>query len=237
MKLKIKKEKLPGKVVFFITRGAIILLLAVSIASFFIDKGDADISRNIFVITQTSILLLLTFTPTFIEKVFKVEIPDFIETLFLFFIVSALLLGEVANFFITVWWWDVMLHIFSGLLVAIVGFSIYVGSIKERKSKKTNHPFFVALFVFCFTVTVEISWELIEYLFDLTVANSNMLRTVDSVTLVPFSGIEAVKDTINDILLNMASAFVIAVLGFFDFKYSWNLFSKWMINPKPTDDK
>jgi len=237
MKLKVKKEKLPGKVMFFITRGAVILLLAVSIISCFIDKGDADISRNIFVIAQASILLLLTFTTTFIEKIFKVEIPDFIENLFLLFIVSALLLGEVANFFITVWWWDVMLHIFSGLLVTIVGFSIYNGSIKERNLKKQTHPFFVALFVFCFTVTVETSWEIIEYFFDTTVANSNMLRTVDSATLVPYTGIEAVRDTMNDILLNMASAFVIAIIGFFDFKYEWNLFSKWMINQNPTSVK
>lgn len=232
MKFMIKKEKLRVKAIFFIVRGILILLLAVSIVGIIIDADDADISRTIFNSIQTAILLFFSFTPNFVKKVFKVEIPDFMESLFLFFIVSALFLGEVADFFITVWWWDIMLHIFSGLLVTIVGFSIYNGSNKNPNIEKQIRPFFVALFVFCFTVTVEITWELIEFLFDSLANNSNMLRTLDSASLVPLLGLDAVKDTMNDIILNMISAFLIALLGFFDIKYNWNLFSRWMIRQR-----
>lgn len=239
MKIKIEKEKLPVKVIFLITRIAVILLLAVSIISCFIDTDDADISRNIFIIFQTSVLLIFSFTPTFIEKLFKVEIPDFMENLFLFFMISALLLGEVANFFVTIEWWDVMLHVFSGLLVTIIGFSIYNGGSGKNRNldKQIQRPFFVALFVFCFAVTVEITWELIEFLFDTLATNSNMLRTIDDVTSLPLSGIAAIRDTMNDIILNMASALLIALLGFFDIKYNWKLFSRWIINQKAETDK
>ncbi len=205
------------------------LLLLASILGAFIDADDADISRNIFVALQAVILILLSLGPSYAEKKFKIEIPDFMESIFLVFIIAALFLGEVAEFFVRIVWWDDMLHTISGLLVAIVGFSIINSAVKNPNKKIVINPFVIAIFVFCFSMTVEIIWELIEYTIDTFSSSSNMLRTVDSVTLVPFEGLFAIKDTMHDIILNVIAALTISIIGYFDSKNNFSFFKKWLI--------
>ena len=205
------------------------LLLLASILGAFIDADDADISRNIFVALQAVILILLSLGPSYAEKKFKIEIPDFMESIFLVFIIASLFLGEVAEFFVRIVWWDDMLHTISGLLVAIVGFSIINSAVKNPNKKIVINPFVIAIFVFCFSMTVEIIWELIEYTIDTFSSSSNMLRTVDSVTLVPFEGLFAIKDTMHDIILNVIAALTISIIGYFDSKNNFSFFKKWLI--------
>jgi len=57
-----------------------------------------------------------------------------------------------------------------------------------------------------------------------------MMRTMDSVTLEPFEGLHAIQDTMHDIMLNVVSALTISIMGFFDSKYSFGLFEKWIIH-------
>lgn len=228
-----EEKKIHVKGLYLIIRVSVLLLLAVSVFGLFIEGDDSDTSRNAFVILQTIELLVFSFAPKLIEKLFKVSIPNLLESSFLIFIILAQLFGEVAGFFIFVWWWDVMLHVFSGMFVTIIGFSIYNGFIiKSPDYKKFINPVFVALFVFCFALTVEVTWELVEYFFDSVSSNSNMLRTLNSETLIPYQGLEAIKDTMNDIILTICAASIISVLGYLDIKRNWNLFSRWMIHRK-----
>ncbi len=214
---------------YHFVRIAMALLLTASILGIFIDADDADISRNIFVSIQAFILLILSFGPSLIERKFKLDIPDFMESIFLVFILAALMMGEVAEFFVRISWWDDMLHIISGFLVAIVGFSVVNSAVKNPNKTLIINPLVIALFVFCFSMTVEIIWELLEYTVDTLISSSNMSRTVDSVTLVPYSGLLAMRDTMHDILLNVISALTISILGYFDAKNNLNIFSKWII--------
>lgn len=219
---------------YHFVRIAMVLLLTASILGIFIDADDADISRNIFVSIQAFILLILSFGPSLIERKFKLDIPDFMESIFLVFILAALMMGEVAEFFVRINWWDDMLHIISGFLVAIVGFSVVNSAVKNPNKTLIINPLVIALFVFCFSMTVEIIWELLEYTVDTLISSSNMSRTVDSVTLVPYSGLLAMRDTMHDILLNVISALTISILGYFDAKNNLNIFSKWIIAPVDT---
>jgi hypothetical protein len=214
---------------YYFFRITIGLLLIASIVGIIIDVDGTDVSRNIFVALQASVLLLLSLGPSYAEKKFKIEIPDFLESIFLVFIIAALFLGEVADFFVNISWWDDMLHTISGILVAIVGFSIINSAVKNPKTKIVINPFVIALFVFCFSMTVEIIWELIEYTFDTFSASSNMLRTRNSITLVPFEGLEAIRDTMHDIILNVIASLTISVIGYFDAKNNYGLFKKWLI--------
>lgn len=207
------------------------LLLLTSILGIFIDSDDADISRNIFISIQLVILLIFSFGPSFLERKFKLDIPNYMKSVFLIFILAALLMGEVADFFVTVRWWDDMLHISSTVLVSIVGFSIINTAARNPDKNLVLSPFVIALFVFCFSMTIEIIWELIEFAFDNLATSSNMLRTINSVTLVPYVGLRAVQDTMYDIILCAISSLVISVAGYFDAKNNFNLFSKWLISP------
>jgi len=230
-----KNRKL--KLFYYSIRITMVLLLSTSILGIFIDSNDADISRNIFVAIQLAILLILSFGPSFVEKKFKLDIPNYMKSVFLIFILAALLMGEVVNFFVTVSWWDDMLHITSTVLVSIVGFSVINSVARNPDKKLVLKPFIIALFVFCFSMTVEVIWELFEYTLDNLSSSSNMLRTVNSVTLVPYNGLTAIKDTMYDLILNAISSLVISIAGYFDAKNNFDLFSKWLICPKVETQK
>ncbi|XMB72047.1 hypothetical protein RJI07_08055 [Mycoplasmatota bacterium WC30] len=229
------KAKRRLKIFYYSVRIGTILLLITSILGIFIDADDADISRSIFVMIQALVLLLLSFGPSFIEKKFKLEIPDFMESIFLVFIMAALLLGEIAEFFVRIAWWDDMLHTTSGFLIAIVGFSIINSANKDPNKKLTLNPMFISLFVFCFSMTVAIIWEFLEYAIDNLATSSNMLRTVDSITLVPHVGLLAIKDTMHDLFLAAISSIIISTIGYFDTKKNLNIFRKWIIAPSEKD--
>lgn len=222
-----KNNKL--KTVYYVLRIAIFILLVVSILSIFVNHDTDAISRHIFVAMQSIALLLLSFGPSYAEKKFKIEIPDFMESIFLMFIIAALLLGEIAEFFVHVSWWDDMLHTISGLVFTILGFSIINAAVDDPDKKITLNPIVIAIFVFSFSMTIEIIWELFEYSVDSLIANSNMMRTVNSITLEPLTGLDAIADTMHDIILTFFSALFISIIGFFDNKYHWNLFHRWMI--------
>jgi hypothetical protein len=225
-----KKNKL--KTVYYVLRIVIFILLVVSILSIFINQDTDAISRHIFVAMQSIALLLLSFGPSYAEKKFKIEIPDFMESIFLLFIIAALLLGEIGEFFVHVSWWDDMLHTISGLVFTILGFSIINAAVDDPDKKIVLNPLVIAIFVFCFSMTIEVIWELFEYSVDSLVVGSNMMRTVDSITLEPFEGLNAIADTMHDIILTFFSALFISVIGFFDNKYHWNIFHRWMIKSK-----
>ncbi len=217
---------------YSILRILVILLFITSVLGIFIDADDTDISRNLFIALQSIILFTLSFTPVFIERKFKLEIPSFMKTIFLLFIIAALLLGEVAEFFVRISWWDDMLHTVSGFLVAIISLSILSFATKSPNGIYSLRPVFIALFVFCFAVSIEVIWELFEYAVDSLFPPSNMLRTVDSVTLIPLEGLDAVKDTIHDLSLTVLSALAVSVLAYFDSKNKFHIFNKWFISQK-----
>jgi len=230
-----KSKKL--KLFYYTMRIAMFLLLTVSILGIFIDTNDVDTSRNIFIATQLIILIFLSFGPSFLEKRFKLDIPDYMKSSFLVFIIAALLMGEVADFFVTVSWWDDMLHISSSFLVAIVGFSIINSASRNPNKQLVLKPFVIALFVFCFSMTVEALWELFEFTLDNLSTSSNMLRTVNSVTLEPFHGLVAVRDTMYDLILNAITSLIISIIGYFEAKKDFSRFSKWLISPSKKTEK
>jgi len=226
----LKRVKLSSIYLFF--RIFISFLLVISVLGVFINTEDDAISRNIFVAMQSLILLVLSFSPSYAEKKFKLQIPNFMESIFLIFIIAALLLGEIAEFFVHISWWDSLLHTASGLLVAIVAFSIIKAAVNDPNKKIDINPLFIAIFVLSFTITIEIIWEIFEYAVDSFVPTSNMLRTKNSLTLEPYEGLNAIRDTMHDIILTFIAASIIATLGFFDSKYKWGIFNRWIITKK-----
>jgi len=218
--------------IYFLFRIFIGFLLVVSILGIFINVEDDSVSRNIFVAMQSLLLLILSFGPSFAEKKLKLQIPKFMESIFLVFIIAALLLGEIAEFFVHISWWDDVIHTASGLLIPIVAFSIINASVSNPNKRIDINPLFIAIFVFSFTMTVEVIWELFEYTVDSIVPTSNMLRTKNSITLEPYEGLYAIKDTMHDIILTFIAAFIISTLGFFDSKYKLGIFNRWIITRK-----
>jgi len=90
-----------------------------------------------------------------------------LEIIVLIFIFSAEILGGINNFYGTVPFWDNALHTVNGFLCGSIGFSLIYLLNQKTKFMKLS-PIFVALFSFCFSMTVGIVWEMFEYGMDVT---------------------------------------------------------------------
>lgn len=109
--------------------------------------------------------LILLFLPLFIQQKFKINLPSALEIFIYLFIFSAEILGEVYNFYANFTNWDLLLHTINGFLCAGIGLSLI--DLLNTNSKKFNlSPLYVAIFSFCFSMTIGVLWEFGEYALD-----------------------------------------------------------------------
>ena len=224
-----KDQKKPFRkgtlVMYWIIRVITSILLAYSIVGLFLSRtDDSQLGDYAFIAINALALLLASFLPTWINRKWRIVVPDLFLRIYLAFVTAALLLGEIGRFFVYVSWWDFALHLFSGSLIGVVGFSLLNILNKDSDIEFRLSPAFIAIFVFCFSLAVGVIWEIFEYIVD-GFAGSNMQRFRDSVTGEEWFGRAALKDTMKDFILNTIGALFISVLGYIDLKYR----AGWMI--------
>lgn len=155
--------------------------------------------------------------PSIFEKRVKVIIPSNMMVLYVIFLYCAIFLGEVRSFYYHVEHWDTILHTFSGGMLGALGFSVVTLLNKTDKIPMNLSPVFVALFAFCFAVTLGVVWEIYEFTFDgLLGLNMQKFMFENGTKLV---GRAALQDTMKDLIVDCLGAFVMAVLGYISLKY------------------
>lgn len=153
----------------------------------------------------TVAIILITLLPILLEKRFQVFIPPEFEFLAVVFVFASLFLGEVLDYYNRLWWWDVMLHTGSGLLLGVTGFLlVYVMNESDLFSLDMS-PGFVVLFAFMFAVGMGAVWEIFEFSMD-SLFGMNMQKEM----LGDPSGL---TDTMWDLIADTAGAAVICFLG------------------------
>lgn len=128
--------------------------------------------------------LLLLLVPFFIQKNFKITLPNTLEIIILLFIFSAEILGEIQNFYGIFPFWDTMLHTINGFLAAAVGFSLI--NLLNKNSEKFNlSPVYLCLVAFCFSMTIGVLWEFFEFASDKVLSiDMQKDRVVDKISSV-----------------------------------------------------
>lgn len=111
-------------------------------------------------------ILLLTALPLILRKRLRVFVPPEFEFVAIVFLFASLFLGSVHGYYERYWWWDVMLHAGSGLLLGVVGFLLVYILNQEPEIKLRMRPSFVALFAFVFSVAIGALWEIYEFAMD-----------------------------------------------------------------------
>lgn len=92
--------------------------------------------------------------------------PNTLEIIVYSFIYSSCILGEIQNFYGIFSNWDTILHILNGFLCAAIGFSL-VDILNNIDNTHMNlNPIFVVLVSMCFSMTVGVIWEFVEFTFD-----------------------------------------------------------------------
>jgi len=155
--------------------------------------------------------LITLFWPMLFNKLSKYKISGFLLCFYVGFTVAALLLGTVFDFYVLVPHWDTMLHFFSGVGLAVLGFAIM--DIVER-NQNTKYPrLLIVIFAFCFAKTLGIIWEISEFFMDIGLG-TNTQQWADRYG-VPLVGQDALFDTMKDIIANTIGAVIVCVWAYF----------------------
>ena len=153
------------------------------------------------------LVLVLFMLPSFLERKLKIDLPDTLEIIILIFIFAAEILGELGCYFIHYPSWDTMLHTTSGFLCSAIGFSLVNLLNKDNRISLSLSPLYMAIAAFCFSMTIGVLWEFIEFsadrLFLLDMQKDTVITTISSVTLdATNSNTPIVIRNINDVAVN-----------------------------------
>ncbi|MBQ3021487.1 MAG: hypothetical protein IJD92_04630 [Bacilli bacterium] len=188
--------------------------------------------------------LILFLLPSFVEKKFKIDLPNVLEIIIFLFIFSAEILGEINNFYGLYAHFDDILHTINGFLCASIGFSL-VYILNKNISTFNLSPIFVSLVAFCFSMTIGVLWEFFEYGMDkhfnfdmqkdtyiyklntvsLSDNENKIIKIYDIDKTIIDNGLDekielkgyldiGLIDTMNDLFVNFIGAFVYSVFGY-----------------------
>lgn len=151
----------------------------------------------------TILAVLLSLTPSIIERNYRIQLPFELDLLITLAIFSHTFLGEWLMFYERVWMWDKFLHFFNSAVVAILAF-VAVYSLHYTKKLRLTVPF-VGFFTLIFSGAMGAVWEIIEFWVDI-LFNQTMQG--------------GLNDTMWDLMYDLIGGGIIAVLGMIYVKYS-----------------
>ncbi len=167
------------------------------------------------------ILVLIQFLiPYFITKKLKIELPSIFEIIILLFIFSSEVIGEIQNFYGVFKHFDTVLHTLNGFLCAAVGFSLI--DLCNNNSEKFNlSPLYLTIVAFCFSMTIGVLWEFLEYSIDKVMLSDmqkdKLVTKISSVWLNPDGKNKAIiVDNINKTIIYSDSGETVIEGGYLD---------------------
>ena len=175
IRLTYKETKRSSLLVYLILRILVILCMILQLI-----HGDI---QNAALCLLSLVLLLM---PIFIQRKFKITLPNTLEIIIYLFIFSAEILGEINNFYHLITYWDTILHTLNGFLATAVGFSL-IDLLNKKSHRFCLSSIYLCLVAFCFSMTIGVLWEFFEYAADkfflLDMQKDEIITEISSVTL------------------------------------------------------
>lgn len=254
IKMEIKEHR-SSFIVFSLLRASIMILL---IHQIIIGRYE-----NVYLYILT---LLLLFVPSIVQVQFKIEIPPLFEIIIFCFIYAAEILGTINSFYNSIPFWDTMLHTINGFLAAAIGFSL-IWILNDSDHQKIDlSPIYLCLVAFCFSMTIGVIWEFMEFgmdmIFNMDHQRDTIVQTINSRLLDPavfgvnqsISNVHEVIidgkaigvngyidigliDTMKDLFVNLIGALVFSVFGYFYARYKKNKAIENFIPRRKDDEK
>ncbi|MEG0277116.1 MAG: hypothetical protein RR630_08805 [Coprobacillus sp.] len=213
-----KKEKVLSTIRKIIDVFVIILLIA---AIVLLASGQAkNIQRIVFMIGQFIMMLFVLNLPRILKSKYDIQIPFMLDIYFVLFAFCGFILGDVFNFYGRYPYWDAILHAFSGVILAYAGFLIIDFLDKEYTIPVSFSPKFICVAVVLFSLSLGAVWEVSEFLIDdMFGTNSQQYMKSTDGTLVgekdiPLEGHEALRDTMNDLILDLGGSIIVATITY-----------------------
>lgn len=173
------------------------MLLQVLVFPVLIGQILAGKAGYVYLCVLTLVLMEL---PRWAERELNVALPQVLESLVLLFVFASEILGEIRACYIRYPVWDLLLHGFSGFLFASIGWVLpaYFGGQPVGKPVRL-------LFAVCFSMTVGVAWEFLEWgvdmIFGLDMQKDTVIYALRSICLDPrggnaVGGISGIRDLV-----------------------------------------
>lgn len=130
---------------------------------------------NVFTSFLTLLMLML---PSILAKRFHITMPSVMEITFIVFIFCAEILGEISLFYLHIDYWDKLLHLTNGFMMAALGFSILIILARSENTALRMNAAYAIVFAFCFSMTVAVLWEFIEFSLDVFLGMDSQKDTI-----------------------------------------------------------
>lgn len=200
--------------------------------------GTAEIrvqSDYVLMLLQCLLGVIAMGIPGYLNKKFRIEIPNKMYYFYVLFLYAAIFLGEIRNFYYKYKYWDLILHALSGTMIGFLGFSVVDILNKENEHVNLN-AFFIAFFAFCFAMMLGGVWEIYEFISDGVLGTNMQKFAIEG--REELVGRRAVVDTMEDIIVDCIGAFVASTIGYLSIKYDYKFLKSLKINfRKKTETK
>lgn len=185
------------------------------------NKGTDPFSYFVTALTALA-MLAISGIPSFLNQRDILAVPTVIQTIFTVFTFLAMFLGDINGFYNRFWWWDSLLHLFSGAMFTFVGYLLFCSLNRDVSIRNKLNPISVVLFAFCFSLACELVWELFEFAAD-TIIGTNMQRWQSDFTVDEWLRLQNTSnlsnpgliDTMKDITNNTISSLGASVYVYF----------------------
>jgi len=155
--------------------------------------------------------------PRYLHRKAKLDIPKAMLIAYVVFLYCAIYLGEVRSFYYKIPYWDAILHMFSGAAIGTLGFSVVSLLNKSESVTFSLSPAFVALFAFCFALALGVIWEFYEFSMDYFLKTNMQKYALENGEML--LGQAALMDTMKDLFVDAAGAFIVSIIGFISLKH------------------
>lgn len=242
MNNQLKSGKLWERIVFWLVSlcliGAAIYTIATLLTTPEADWGaeDPHQTKSNFTLMTVQCLgaFVLCLLPVLLRKVFRLELPPGILMYYYLFMFCAAFLGEVFRFYYAVPHWDDILHISSGAVLAIVGYSIVNACCGEGGIERLPAGF-AALCAFMLALSFGVIWEFYEFTADgLLGMNMQKFALEDGTNLI---GRAALIDTMKDLIVDFFGAAAGALSLYAPLKHKKPVFQAFLIRRLPEEAK
>lgn len=165
-------------------------------------------------VVSSLLTIFLFMLPSLAQLLLRVTLPTSYRMIFLVFIIVAMYLGELHNFFYRFSWWDDWVHTSTGMLLTYVGVLLAFVISKDGDLHRHAGALFVAVFCLCFTMAFSAVWELFEFSVDKTLGLNLQKGRVGMDMSTTFDGARALLNTMQDIAVSLLGAVIVSVIAF-----------------------
>lgn len=114
-----------------------------------------------------------------LSKMFKIIIAPLIRILVLSFVLAAVYLGTIFDFYSKISFWDLLLHFSSGVIFTFIGFVIVKNLFLDKLERKQSYLFGLIVAVLL-SFSIAFMWEILEFTGD-SITGGNAQKFIPTV--------------------------------------------------------